>query len=91
MTKKDKVKIEVFVPFGSCVCDFAPFMEKIGNVTSKFKGFIEVQMKSLKSPEASKYGVQGLCVIVDGTVRLSMDFDEKELEEVILKRNKNER
>jgi hypothetical protein len=85
MIKKDKLRIEVFVPFGSCVCEFAPFMEKIGNVTSKFKDSVEVQMKSTKSQEASKYGVQGLCVIVGGTVKLSADFDEKELEEVIIK------
>jgi len=90
MTKKGKVKIEIFVPFGSCACDFAPFMEKIGNVTSRFKDFVEVQMKSLKSSEASKYGVQGLCVIVDGAVKLPVDFDEKELEEIILERNRNE-
>lgn len=90
MTKKDRVKIEVFVPFGSCVCEFAPFMEKIGNVTSKFKNFVEIQMKSVKSLEASKYGVQGLCAIVDGAIKLSMDFDEKELEDIITKWNVHE-
>jgi hypothetical protein len=83
MTKKDKLKIEVFLPFGSCVCDFAPFMEKVANVTSKFEDFVNVEMKSIKSPEASKYGVQDLSVIVDGDVKLSADFDEKELEKVI--------
>jgi len=83
--KKNKVKIEVFVPLDSCVCNFAPLMEKVGQVTSKFKDLVEVQTKSTKSSEASKYGVQGLCVIVDGTVKLSADFDEKELEEAILK------
>jgi hypothetical protein len=66
-------------------------MEKVGNVTSKFKDFVEVQMKSTTSKEASKYGVQGLCVIVDGAVKLSADFDEKELEEAIIKRNTHER
>jgi hypothetical protein len=56
--KKDKVKIEVFVPLGSCICDFGPFMEKVGRVTSKFKDLVEVQTKSTKSLEASKYRVQ---------------------------------
>jgi len=81
---RDKVKIEVFVPLGSCVCDFAPFMEKVGRVTSKFKDLVEVQMKSTKSSEASKYGIQGICVVVDRKNKLPLDFDEKELEDAIL-------
>jgi len=80
------VKIDVFVPFGSCVCDFAPFMERVGRVTSKFKDLVEIQMKSTNSSEASKYGVQDMCVIVDGKVKLSVSFNEKELEDAIMKR-----
>ena len=76
------MKVEVFVPLGSCVCNFAPLMEKVGQVTSKFKDLVEVQTKSTKSSEASKYGVQDMCVIVNETVKLSADFSEKELEEV---------
>lgn len=83
MTKKQKLKIEVFVPFGSCVCDFAPFMEKVVKVTSKFRDFVDVEMKSIKSPEASKYGIQGLSVVVDGSVKFAADFNEGELEKVI--------
>ncbi|MDH5449832.1 MAG: hypothetical protein OEX77_02870 [Candidatus Bathyarchaeota archaeon] len=83
--KPNKVKVEVFVPLGSCVCNFAPLMEKVGQVTSKFKDFVEVQTKSTKSPEASKYGVQDMCVVVDGKIKLTPDFDEKDLEDAILK------
>jgi len=89
--KKNKVRIEVFVPFGSCICDFATFMEKVGRVTAKFKDLIEIQMKSTKSPEASKYGVQDSCVMIGGRIKLPADFDEKELEDVIVKWNTNER
>jgi len=85
MNKKAKLKIEVFVPLGSCVCNFAPFIEKIGRVTSKFKDVVEVQTKSIKSAEASKYGVQEICAVVDGKVKLSLDFTEKELEDAISK------
>ena len=81
--KKGKVKIEVFVPFGSCVCNFAPFMEKIGRVTSRFKDTAEVQMKSNKSSEASKYGVQEMGVVINGKIKLSASFEEKELQDVI--------
>jgi hypothetical protein len=81
--KKGKVKIEVFVPLGSCVCDFAPFMERIGRVTSKYKNTTEVQMKSNKSPEASKYGVQDMGIVVNGRTKLSASFEEKELEDAI--------
>lgn len=83
-TTKTKVKIEVFVPLGSCVCNFAPFMEKIGRVTLRFKDVTEVQMKSTKSSEASKYGIQDMGVVVNGTLKLPADFDEKELADAIL-------
>jgi len=81
--KRNKVKVEVFMPLGFCVCNFAPLMEKVGQVTSKFKDLLEVQMKSTKSSEASKYGVQDMCVVVNGKTKLPSDFDKKELEEAI--------
>jgi len=83
--RRNKVKVEVFMTLGSCVCDFAPLMEKVGHVTWRFKDFVEVQMKSTKSSEASKYGVQDMCVVVDEKIKLPSDFDEKELEDAILK------
>jgi hypothetical protein len=83
--KKNKVKVEVFVPLGSCVCNFAPLMEKVGHVTPKFKDLVEVQTKSTRSSEASKYGVQGMCVVVDEKIKLPQDFDEKQLEDAISK------
>jgi hypothetical protein len=81
--KKAKVKIEVFVPLGSCVCNFAPLMEKVGRVTSKFKNVTEVQMKSNKSSEAHKYGVQDMGIVINGKITLSASFEEKELEDAI--------
>jgi len=83
--KRNKVKVEVFVPLGSCVCNFAPLMTKVGQVTSKHKDFVDVQMKSTKSSEASKYAVQDVCIVVGGKIKLPSDFDEKELEDAILK------
>jgi hypothetical protein len=61
-------------------------MEKVGRVMAKFKNAVEIQMKSTKSPEASKYGVKDIGVIVAETVKFSANFDEKELEDAILKR-----
>ena len=83
--KRNKVKVEVFVPLGSCVCDFAPFMEKVGRATSKFKDLVEVQTRSTTSPEATKYGISEMCVIVEGKIKLSASFEDKELEGAILK------
>lgn len=85
--KKRTVKVEVFVPLGSCVCNFAPLVEKVGNVTSKYKDLVEVQTKSTKSSEALRYGVRDMCVIVNGETKLRSDFDEKELEDAILQSN----
>ncbi|MDH5451563.1 MAG: hypothetical protein OEX77_11850 [Candidatus Bathyarchaeota archaeon] len=89
--KRNTIKVEVFVPLGSCVCNFAPLMEKVGQVTSKFKDLVEIQTKSTKSSEASKYGVQNTCIVVDGKITLPLDFDEKELENAISKRIQKER
>jgi len=80
------VKIEVFVPLGSCVCDFAPFMEKVGRATAKFKDLVEIETKSIKSKEASKYRIQDMCIVIEGEVKFSVDFDEKELETAILEK-----
>jgi len=85
--RKNKLKVEAFFPFSSCACAYAPFMEKIGRVTAKFKDSVEIKMKSTTSKEAREYGIQGSCIVVDGVIRLSPDFDEKELEEAIIKRN----
>ncbi|UCD40394.1 MAG: hypothetical protein JSV87_02360 [Candidatus Bathyarchaeota archaeon] len=63
-------------------------MKKVGQVTSKFEDLVEVETKSTKSSEASKYGVQGMCIVVGGKTKLPSDFDEKELEDVILKSGK---
>ena len=84
--KKGKVKIEVFVPLGSCVCNFAPFMEKIGRVTSRFKDVTEVQMKSIQSEEATKRGIKHQCAILDGQTMFSEDFSETEFEAELLRR-----
>ena len=84
------MKIEVFVPLGSCVCNFAPFMEKIGRVTSKFKDVTEIQMKSNKSPEASKYGVQEMGIVINGKTKLPASFEEKELQDAISQEEHNQ-
>ena len=83
--KNNKIKVEVFVSLGSCVCNFAPLMEKVVHVTLKFKDSVEVQTKSIKSSEASKYGVQDTCVVVNGKIKIPSDFDEKDLEDAILR------
>ena len=83
--KRKKVKVEVFVPLGSCICNFAPIIEKVGQTTSKYKDSIDVQIKSNKSSEASEHEVQDMFVVVNGKFKLSPDFDEKQLEDAILK------
>ena len=66
-------------------------MEKVGRVASNFKDTVDVQMRSTASKEAREYSVISSCVIVDSVVRLSADFDEKQLEEAIIQRNWNKR
>ena len=89
--KKAKVKIEVFVPIGSCVCNFAAFMEKIGRATSRFKDVTEVQMKSNKSSEACRYGVQDMGIVINGKIKLPANFEEKELQDAIFQEEQSQR
>ena len=64
-------------------------MKKIGQVAAEFKDSVEFKIKSTTSKEAREYGIQGSCIVVDRVVKLSADFDEKELEEAIIKRNED--
>ena len=82
--KKGRIKVEVFVPLGSCACSFAPFMEKVGRVTSKYKNSIDFQAKSIGSAEASKRGIEEMCVVVDEVATFSADFNEGDLERAII-------
>jgi len=84
--KKGRIKVEVFVPLGSCACSFAPFMEKVGRVISKYKNSIDFQAKPIGSSEASKRGIEEMCVVVEETITLSANFDEKDLEKAIISR-----
>lgn len=84
--KKNKLKVEALFPFDSCACVYAPLMKRVGRVTAKFKDSVDFQMKSVKSKEAREHDIKESCVIVDGVIKLSADFDEKELEEAIIKR-----
>ena len=42
-------------------------------------------MRSTASKEARQNGVKESCVMVNGEIRLAPDFEEKELEEVIIR------
>jgi hypothetical protein len=61
-------------------------MEKVGRATAKFKDLVEIETKSIKSKEASKYRIQDMCIVIEGEVKFSWDFDEKELETAILEK-----
>jgi hypothetical protein len=58
-------------------------MEKIGRVTSRFKDVTEVQVKSNKSLEASRYGVQDMGIVINRKIKLPASFEEKELQDAI--------
>jgi hypothetical protein len=84
---KNKVKVELFVPLGSCVCHYSGLMEKVSRATSKYNDSVDVQIKSNTSKEAREYDVLGSsCVVVDGVLKLSGDFDEAELERAIVEK-----
>jgi hypothetical protein len=84
--KKNKVKIEIFFPFGSCACSSAPLLEKVGRVALNFKDAVDFEMKSTGSKEALQYAIKNSGEIVNGIEKLAQVFDEKQLEEAIIKR-----
>ena len=47
-------------------------------------------MRSTGSKEARQYGIKESCVMVNGTVRLVTEFEEKVLEEVIINNINNQ-
>lgn len=79
--------VEVFVPLGSCACSFAPLIEKVSRATSTLKDLVEVRIRSITSKEALTYAIKDSCIIVDGVLRFSANFEEKQLEAAILRRN----
>ena len=83
--KKNKLKVEIFFPFGSCACSSAPLLEKVGRVVSNFKSLVDFEIRSTASKEARQYGIKNSCVMVNCVKRLTPDFEEKELEEAIVK------
>lgn len=86
LTGKSKVKLEIFMTMDKCVCNAAPFMERIGRITSRFKDAVQVQVKSIQSEEATKRGIKHQCAILDGQIMFSEDFSEKEFEAELLRR-----
>jgi len=86
--KANKLKIEIFFPFGSCACTYSFLMEKVGRVTSSLKDIVDVQMRSTSSKEAKQYSIQDCCIVVNGVERLPADFDEKLLEQAIFRQSK---
>jgi hypothetical protein len=50
----------------------------------------EVQVKSNKSSEASKYGVQDMGIVINERTKLSADFDEKELYNAIVQEQQSQ-
>jgi len=78
-----KVKIEVFIPHGACSCTFASFMDRVWRVLMNYRDKVDYHVKTLSSPEAKKYGIVGMSVLVNEEFKFPPNFDEKKLEEAI--------
>lgn len=75
----------IFFPSDSCICSSEYLLEKVGKVASRFKDKVDFNMRSTASEEAQKYSIKESCVLINGVVKLSPDFDEEELTEAIVK------
>lgn len=80
-----KVKVEVFIPTGSCACMWQSFMDKLWSVVLEFKDRIDFEVKPAFSDAALKYGLRSTkAVVVNGSTKMSeFTFNAQKLEEAI--------
>ncbi|MHA1196813.1 MAG: hypothetical protein ACTSRH_13070 [Promethearchaeota archaeon] len=85
IAKKDKVKIDIYVPLNVCACQWERFMNLVFNVLMKYKDYIKFETKNLDSEEARKLNLRGNSIVVDGSKIFTTSFALKQKLPEILK------
>ena len=78
-----KVKVDIFIPMGSCACQFSAFMDRVFNVLTKYRNQVEFDIKSSQSEEAREYKIGSKGLVVNGTEKFSEHFKTEKLEKTI--------
>nr|MDO8082602.1 hypothetical protein [Candidatus Freyarchaeota archaeon] len=78
-----KVKIDIFIPIGSCSCQFSAFMDRVFNVLTKYRNQVEFDIKSSSSEEARELNIGSKGLIVNRTEKFPEFFKPEKLEKAI--------
>jgi hypothetical protein len=81
--KQQPIKIMIFYPSSTCVCSSQFVLEKVVKVSARFKGLVDYDIRSTDSEEAKIFSVKDPCVLVNGSVKLVLNFDEEALVDAI--------
>lgn len=79
-----KVKIDIFIPIGSCACQFSAFMDRVFNVLTKYRNQVEFDIKSSQSEEAKEFKIGNKGLVINGSEKFSEHFKSEKLEKAIL-------
>lgn len=69
--KADKLKVEIYVPLGTCACNWDQFMNKTFEVLTPYIKYIDHSTKDYQSEEAHKQGIYGNCILIEGKYRFT--------------------
>jgi hypothetical protein len=59
-----KLKVTVFVPLSACACSYSHFMNKVMEIILPFRSQIEFDVLNIDSPEADKYKLFQIAVVL---------------------------
>jgi len=61
-----KLKVEIFVAFGSCACMYQTYLDRIMEVLQPYHEFITIAVKNAADPEGEKLNLFESTIIVNG-------------------------
>ena len=83
--KKDKLKVDIYIPLNVCACQWENFMNLVFQVLTEYNKYINFETKNLNSAEARTLNLYGNSIVIDGKVIVSSSYALKEILPEILK------
>ena len=64
--KGKKPKVTAFIPLGQCTCMYSHYMDRVTEIILPYRSVIEFEVKGTDSPEADKYDLLQMAVVIEG-------------------------
>ncbi|RLI60506.1 MAG: hypothetical protein DRO88_14270 [Promethearchaeia archaeon] len=64
MGSQKKLKLYVFIPTSSCVCNFGKFMDRIFQILVNYKDKVKFEVKDVNSPEAEEFKIMQNSIVL---------------------------